>query len=161
MVPSAVPYEVGRQGNKPSKPSDNEPPRKGGIRSAREGCICQSWTSNAVGGQKAPNPSASILRNVVIPHRSPRHKPRGRDAVRRTDGGAGTEGEESECRPVTGRLPAGTPWSNITQRESGQTSLLLALDPIADPNSYGFRKGRSCADAMAQCYNVLGRSKCP
>jgi len=36
---------------------------------------------------------------------------------------------------------------------------LLSLDPIAettaDPNSYGFRKERSTADAVAQCYMVL------
>jgi RNA-directed DNA polymerase len=36
---------------------------------------------------------------------------------------------------------------------------LLALDPVAettaDPNSYGFRRERSPADASAQCYNVL------
>lgn len=35
----------------------------------------------------------------------------------------------------------------------------LALEPIAesmaDPNSYGFRPNRSCADAIAQCHNVL------
>ena len=35
----------------------------------------------------------------------------------------------------------------------------LALDPIAetraDPNSYGFRRYRSCADAMQQCHGIL------
>src|SRR4030095_8873365 len=40
-----------------------------------------------------------------------------------------------------------------------QTLYLLALDPVAettaDPNSYGFRKERSTADAIAQCYNVF------
>lgn len=39
---------------------------------------------------------------------------------------------------------------------------LLALDPVAeavaDPNSYGFRKERSCADAIQQCFNVLARN---
>lgn len=38
---------------------------------------------------------------------------------------------------------------------------LLALDPVAetlaDPNSYGFRKERSTADAIAQCFNVLAK----
>jgi RNA-directed DNA polymerase len=42
-----------------------------------------------------------------------------------------------------------------------QALYLLALDPIAettgDPNSYGFRKGRSTADAIEQCFNVLGK----
>jgi RNA-directed DNA polymerase len=40
-----------------------------------------------------------------------------------------------------------------------QALYLLALDPIAettaDPNSYGFRKERSTADAIAQCHTVL------
>jgi RNA-directed DNA polymerase len=38
---------------------------------------------------------------------------------------------------------------------------LLALDPVsettADPNSYGFRQGRSAHDALEQCFNVLGK----
>ena len=40
-----------------------------------------------------------------------------------------------------------------------QALYLQALDPIAetqaDPNSYGFRKERCCADAMVQCDIVL------
>jgi RNA-directed DNA polymerase len=40
-----------------------------------------------------------------------------------------------------------------------QALYLLALEPIAettaDPNSYGFRKERSCADAIAQCFTIL------
>jgi RNA-directed DNA polymerase len=42
---------------------------------------------------------------------------------------------------------------------------LLALDPVAettaDPHSYGFRKGRSVADAIGQCFNLLARSNSP
>jgi RNA-directed DNA polymerase len=42
-----------------------------------------------------------------------------------------------------------------------QALYLLALDPIAettaDPNSYGFRKERSTADAIDQCHTVLAR----
>lgn len=42
-----------------------------------------------------------------------------------------------------------------------QALYLLALDPVsettADPNSYGFRKGRSAHDALEQCFNVLGK----
>lgn len=42
-----------------------------------------------------------------------------------------------------------------------QALQLLALDPIAettaDPNSYGFRKERSTADAMEQCFKILCR----
>jgi RNA-directed DNA polymerase len=46
-----------------------------------------------------------------------------------------------------------------------QTLHLLALDPViettADPNSYGFRKQRSVADAIAQCFNVLAKRYAP
>jgi RNA-directed DNA polymerase len=42
-----------------------------------------------------------------------------------------------------------------------QALYLLALDPIAettgDPNSYGFRKERSTADAIEQCFIVLSK----
>lgn len=42
-----------------------------------------------------------------------------------------------------------------------QALYLLALDPVsettADPNSYGFRKERSTADAVRQCFNALAR----
>jgi RNA-directed DNA polymerase len=42
-----------------------------------------------------------------------------------------------------------------------QALYLMALDPIAetcaDRNSYGFRKARSCADAMVQCHTILCR----
>jgi RNA-directed DNA polymerase len=41
-----------------------------------------------------------------------------------------------------------------------QALYLLALDPVAettaDPNSYGFRPGRSTADAIEQCFTILG-----
>jgi RNA-directed DNA polymerase len=40
-----------------------------------------------------------------------------------------------------------------------QALYLLALEPIAettgDPNSYGFRRERSTADAIGQCFNAL------
>jgi RNA-directed DNA polymerase len=58
--------------------------------------------------------------------------------------------------------PLGIP---TMQDRAMQALYLLALDPIAetlaDPNSYGFRKERSCADAMEQCFNALSRSTCP
>ena len=42
-----------------------------------------------------------------------------------------------------------------------QAIFLQALDPvaevIADPNSYGFRRERACADAMSQCHLVLAK----
>jgi retron-type reverse transcriptase len=47
-----------------------------------------------------------------------------------------------------------------TMRDRAMQALYLqALDPIAettaDPNSYGFRKERATADAIAQCHIVL------
>src|SRR4051794_12945832 len=52
--------------------------------------------------------------------------------------------------------PLGIP----TMKDRAMQALYLqALDPIAettaDPNSYGFRKGRSTADAIEQCHTVL------
>jgi RNA-directed DNA polymerase len=42
---------------------------------------------------------------------------------------------------------------------------MLALQPIAetcaDKNSYGFREGRSCADAIGQCFIALAKSCSP
>jgi RNA-directed DNA polymerase len=53
-----------------------------------------------------------------------------------------------------------------TMRDRAMQALyLLALEPIAettaDPNSYGFRPGRSTADAIEQCFTVLGKGKSP
>jgi RNA-directed DNA polymerase len=49
----------------------------------------------------------------------------------------------------------------IMKDRAKQALHLLALDPIAetiaDPNSYGFRVGRSPADALDQCFRVLCR----
>ena len=58
---------------------------------------------------------------------------------------------------ANGKLrPLGIP----TMRDRAMQALyLLALEPIAetaaDPNSYGFRPGRSCADAIEQCFTAL------
>jgi RNA-directed DNA polymerase len=56
------------------------------------------------------------------------------------------------------RRPLGIP----TMKDRAMQALhLLALDPIAettaDPNSYGFRKERACADAIGQCFTLLSR----
>ena len=53
------------------------------------------------------------------------------------------------------------PLSIPTMKDRAMQALyLLALDPVAettaDPNSYGFRRERSTADAMVQCYNIYG-----
>src|SRR6266542_1094236 len=58
-----------------------------------------------------------------------------------------------------GRRPLGIPTMDDRAR---QALHLLALDPVAettaDPNSYGFRKERSVADAVEQCFKLLARS---
>src|SRR6185503_5347641 len=54
------------------------------------------------------------------------------------------------------KRPLGIP--TMTDR-AAQALHLLALDPIAettaDRNSYGFRIGRNCADALRQCHHLL------
>jgi hypothetical protein len=79
-----------------------------------------SWTHNAPGGERAPNPSLSTLRNVVSPYRS---FLKGRKAIRPTKGGAGRGVGKSECRLVMGRIRVAPDLGNITRRASGQTSL--------------------------------------
>ena len=58
--------------------------------------------------------------------------------------------------------PLGIPTMND---RAMQALYLLALDPVAestaDLNSYGFRKDRSTADAIEQCFNLLGRKLSP
>jgi len=61
-----------------------------------------------------------------------------------------------------GRRPLGIP----TMEDRARQALdLLALEPIAettaDPNSDGFRKERSVADAVEQCFKLLARSNSP
>ena len=56
------------------------------------------------------------------------------------------------------KRPLGIP----TMKDRAMQALFLqALDPIAettaDRNSYGFRKERSCADAIEQCFVTLSR----
>jgi RNA-directed DNA polymerase len=66
------------------------------------------------------------------------------------------------------------PKSNGTMRPLGiptmndramQALYLLGLDPIletlADPHSYGFRKDRNCADALARCHALLSGANKP
>jgi len=61
-----------------------------------------------------------------------------------------------------GRRPLGIPC--MVAREM-RGLYLQALEPIAettgDPNSYGFRQGRSTADAIEQCFTVLNKRKSP
>ena len=58
------------------------------------------------------------------------------------------------------------PLSIPTMKDRAQQTLhLLALDPVAetmhDRNSYGFRRGRSPADAIEQCFIVMSRKTSP
>jgi RNA-directed DNA polymerase len=58
------------------------------------------------------------------------------------------------------RRPLGIP--TLTDRAQ-QAVYLLGLGPIlettADPHSYGFRRERCCADALEQCFQVLGKRR--
>src|SRR5450755_4541833 len=60
------------------------------------------------------------------------------------------------------KRPLGIP---VMKCRSMQALYLLALDPVAettaDPNLYGFRPGRSTADAIEQCFKVLGKQASP
>jgi len=53
----------------------------------------------------------------------------------------------------------------VMKDRAQQALYLLALDPLAettgDPNSYGFRKERSPADAIGQCFNIFRRKQAP
>jgi RNA-directed DNA polymerase len=58
------------------------------------------------------------------------------------------------------------PLSIPTMRDRAMQALYaLALKPVAetvgDRNSYGFREGRSCADAIGQCFCALAKSYAP
>jgi RNA-directed DNA polymerase len=58
------------------------------------------------------------------------------------------------------KRPLGIP----TMKDRAMQALyLLALDPIAecraDPHSYGFRRERSCADAIEKCFNALSQKQ--
>lgn len=58
------------------------------------------------------------------------------------------------------------PLSIPTMRDRAMQALhALALAPVAetvaDRNSYGFRQGRSCADAIGQCFCALAKSYAP
>lgn len=60
------------------------------------------------------------------------------------------------------KRPLGIP----TMKDRAMQALyLLALDPVAevkgDPCSYGFRKGRSPADAIEQCFCILAKRQSP
>ncbi len=60
------------------------------------------------------------------------------------------------------KRPLGIP---VMKCRAMQALYLLALTPVAettaDPHSYGFRPGRSTADAIEQCFTVLARQSSP
>ena len=77
-----------------------------------------SWTANAPGGQRAPNPSVSTLRNVVSPYCS---STRGREAARPTNGSAGRGVGKSECRSVMERIRvAPVVWATSPDAQAGR-----------------------------------------
>src|SRR5262249_22718230 len=58
------------------------------------------------------------------------------------------------------------PLSIPTMLDRAQQALhMMALQPVAetcaDRNSYGFREGRACADAIGQCFIALAKSYAP
>src|SRR6266566_9652765 len=66
-------------------------------------------------------------------------------------------------RPLRRPYGAKRPLSIPTMRDRAMQALyLLALDPVsettADPNSYGFRRGRCTADAIEACFIALCRN---
>ena len=68
--------------------------------------------------------------------------------------------------PKSGNKKKLRPISIPTIRDRAMQSLhTLALLPVsevtADQNSYGFRPGRNCADAIEQCFTVLARQVSP
>jgi hypothetical protein len=80
----------------------------------------RAWATNAVGGQREPNPSLSLQRNTVSPYRSPPgvERPQGPPMVVRVK----DEGE-SEGRPVIGRIRGATfPGAKASPLPSGLAS---------------------------------------
>jgi hypothetical protein len=76
-----------------------------------------SWTANAPGGQRAPNPFVSTLRNVGSPYCS---STRGRKAARPTSGGAGRGVGKSERHPVMGWIwVAPVIWATLPAAQAG------------------------------------------
>jgi hypothetical protein len=76
-----------------------------------------SWTPNAPGGQRAPHPFVSTLRNVVSPYCS---STRGRKAARPTSGGAGRGVGKSERHPVMGWIwVAPVIWATLPAAQAG------------------------------------------
>ena len=80
-----------------------------------------SWTRNAPGGERAPNPFGSTLRNVVSPYRSCRKT--GRKAVRPSDDGAGKGVGKSEGHPVMGWIRVAPVTGQHHPTRKRQTSL--------------------------------------
>jgi hypothetical protein len=77
-----------------------------------------SWTSNAPGGQRAPHPCVSTLRNVVSPYCS---STRGSEAARPTNGSAGRGVGKSERHPVMGWIRvAPVVWATSPAAQAGR-----------------------------------------
>jgi hypothetical protein len=79
-----------------------------------------AWTCHAPGGERAPHPCGSTVRNVVSPYCS---FWQGRKVAIPTHGGVGRGVGKSERHPVMGWIRVAPDLGNITRRASGQTSL--------------------------------------
>src|SRR4030095_1858293 len=79
-----------------------------------------SWTRNATGGQRAPHPFVSTLRNVVSPYCSCR---KGREVARPTNGSAGRGVGKSEGHPVMGWIRVAPVTGQHHPTRKRQTSL--------------------------------------
>ena len=74
-----------------------------------------------------------------------------------------TAASQAHLHPQEDRKGTMRPLGIPTMDDRARQALhLLALDPIAEttpiPHSYGFRKMRSVADAIEQCFILLSRS---
>jgi RNA-directed DNA polymerase len=107
----------------------------------------QGRKTPGVDGVTWPTPNDKWQAMATLKTRGYRPKPLRRIHIPKTSGG---------------KRPLGIP----TMKDRAMQALhWLALDPIAetlgDVNSYGFRQGRSTADAIAQCHNALSRAHSP
>src|SRR5205807_8076923 len=90
----------------------------------------------------------------------PRSQTAGRPDIRSQPRSRRHESPNHNLRAAPGVLPPNAALIATMKDRAQQALHLLALDPVvetkADGNSYGFRQQRSCADAIGQCFIVLG-----